>query len=202
MGEFNARQHNQWLVQMVLGLVPFLVLGLALIAIFRWGEITPYIKSIFVPSGMSFLEVTLLGLIVGTIVVLISVGLIIKTKTVLPQSESTELIRNIMRTPSGIAVSSLGGGMVEEFFFRGVLIGLFIGYSPILDGIVICISTFLFWVIHVPQYKGVYLAYGLVFINGLVFAVLFYFTDSLISSILAHAIYNLGIGIYFTQLTK
>lgn len=115
MGEFNARQHNQWLVQMVLGLVPFLVLGATLIAIFRWGEITPYIKSLFVPSGMSFLEVTLLGLIVGTIVVLISVGLIIKTKTVLPQSESTELIRNIMRTPSGIAVSSLGEEWLKSF---------------------------------------------------------------------------------------
>ncbi|MEK3794857.1 type II CAAX endopeptidase family protein [Paenibacillus sp. FSL R7-0204] len=202
MSELSTRQHYKWLIQIGLGLVPFLVLGAALVAIFRWGEITPFIQSLFVPSDMSFLEVTLLGLIVGTIVVLISVGLIITTKTVLPQSEGTEIIRNIMRTPSGIAVSSLGGGIVEELFFRGVLIGLFIGHGPIFDGIVIGISTFLFWIIHIPQYKGVRLAYGLVFINGLIFAVLFYFTDSLIPSIIAHAIYNLGIGVYFMQLTK
>lgn len=202
MSELSNRQHNKWLIQIVLGLVPFLVLGAALIAIFRWGEIIPYIQSLFVPGGMSFLKVTLLGLIAGTIIVLISVGLIIKTKTVLPQSESTELIRNIMRTPSGIAVSSLGGGIVEEFFFRGVLIGMFTGYGPFLDGVVIVISTFLFWVIHIPQYKGVRLAYGLVFINGLIFALLFYYTDSLIPSIIAHAIYNLGIGVYYMKLTK
>ncbi|MGE7625509.1 CPBP family glutamic-type intramembrane protease, partial [Viridibacillus sp. NPDC096237] len=34
-----------------------------------------------------------------------------------------------------------------------------------------------------------------VFINGLLFALLFYFTSSLIPSMIAHAIYNLGIGI-------
>lgn len=95
--------------------MPFLVLGAALIAIFRWGEIIPYIQSLFVPSELSFLEVTLLGLIAGTIVVLISVGLIITTKAVLPQSEGSEIIRNIMRTPSGIAVSSLGEALLKSF---------------------------------------------------------------------------------------
>lgn len=154
MSELSTRQHNKWLIQIGLGLVPFLVLGAALIAIFRWGEIIPYIQSLFVPSGMSFLEVTLLGLFVGTIVVLISVGLIITTKTVLPQSEGTEIIRNIMRTPSGIAVSSLGGGIVEEFFFRGVLIGLFTGYGSFLDGVVIVISTFYFGLFISHSIKG------------------------------------------------
>lgn len=154
MSELSTRQHYKWLIQIGLGLVPFLVLGAALVAIFRWGEITPFIQSLFVPSDMSFLEVTLLGLIVGTIVVLISVGLIITTKTVLPQSEGTEIIRNIMRTPSGIAVSSLGGGIVEELFFRGVLIGLFIGHGPIFDGIVIGISTFYFGLFISLSTKG------------------------------------------------
>ena len=199
MSELSARQHHKLLLQIVLGLMPFLFVGVALIAIFRWGTIIPYMLSLFVPNGLSFLDVTLLGLIVGTIVVLVSVGLIIQTKTELPQSEGTEVILKIMKTPSGIAVSSLGGGFFEEFFFRGVLIGLFVGYNHYADVLVICLSTFLFWIIHIPQYKGVYLAYGLVFINGMIFALLFYFTDSLIPSIIAHAIYNLGIGIYFMR---
>ncbi|WP_020620573.1 CPBP family intramembrane glutamic endopeptidase [Paenibacillus daejeonensis] len=199
MSELSARQHNKLLIQIMLGLMPFLILGVVLIAIFQWGSIIPYILSLFVPNDMSFLEVTLLGLIVGTIVVAVSVALIVKTKIELPQSEGGEMILHLMKTPSGIAVSSLGGGFFEEFFFRGVLIGLFVGYTPVVDGIVVILSTLLFWLIHIPQYKGIYLAYGLVFFNGLIFALLFYFTESLIPSILAHAIYNLGIGIYFRR---
>ncbi|GIN13273.1 hypothetical protein J26TS2_31400 [Shouchella clausii] len=53
--------------------------------------------------------------------------------------------------------------------------------------------------IHVPQYKGVSLALVDVFINGLLFALLFYVTGSIIPSILAHAVYNVGIGIYFMK---
>jgi len=199
MIELSSREHYKLLSQIVLGLTPFLILGLILIAIFRWGEIIPFIVSLFVPNDLSYLFVTLLGLIVGTIIVLIVVGLIIKTKTELPQTESAEIINKIMKTPSGIAVSSLGGSFFEEFFFRGVLIGLFIGYHHIINGVVIIFSSFLFWIIHIPQYKGVYLAYVLVLINGLIFALLFYFTGSLIPSMIAHAIYNFGIGIYFIK---
>lgn len=197
--ELSARQHIKLLIQIMLGLMPFLFLGLVLIAIFKRGKIIPYIHSLFVPDELSFLDSTLLGLITGTVVAIVSVALIIKTKTKLPQSEGGEMILNLMKTPSGIAVSSLGGGFFEEFFFRGVLIGLFIDYNHFVDGVVICLSTFLFWIIHIPQYKGVYLAYGLVFINGMIFALLFYFTGSLIAPILAHAVYNLGIGIYFMR---
>ena len=199
MRDLRAREHYKFLFQILLGLMPFLILGVVLIAIFRWGSVMPYIVSLFVPNEMSYLQVTLLGLIVGTIVVIVSVALIIKARIELPQSEGGEMILRLMKTPSGIAVSSLGGGFFEEFFFRGVLIGLFVGYSPVVDGLVIFLSTLLFWIIHIPQYKGIYLAYGLVFINGLLFALLFYFTDSLIPSIIAHAIYNLGIGIYFMR---
>ncbi|MEK3713987.1 CPBP family intramembrane glutamic endopeptidase [Paenibacillus sp. FSL R7-0333] len=199
MSSLSSRQHYKLLLQILLGLTPFLILGLILIGIFRWGEIMPFMVSLFVPDEFSYLSVTLLGLIVGTTIVLISIGLIIKTNTELPQSGGAEMINTIIRTPSGIAVSSLGGSFFEEFFFRGVLIGLFIGYSPIIDGVVILISSFLFWIIHVPQYKGVYVAYAIVFINGLVCALLFYYTGSLIPAILVHAIYNLGIGIYFIK---
>ncbi|ETT79749.1 hypothetical protein C173_01282 [Paenibacillus sp. FSL R7-277] len=199
MSSLNSRQHYKLLLHILLGLTPFLILGLILIGIFRWGEIMPFMVSLFVPDEISYLSVTLLGLIVGTTIVLISIGLIIKTNTELPPSQGAEMINKLLKTPSGIAVSSLGGSFFEEFFFRGVLIGLFIGYSPIIDGVVILISSFLFWIIHVPQYKGIYVAYAIVFINGLVCALLFYYTGSLIPAILVHAIYNLGIGIYFIK---
>ncbi|WMM33414.1 CPBP family intramembrane glutamic endopeptidase [Shouchella clausii] len=78
-------------------------------------------------------------------------------------------------------------------------IRLFIGYARLADWAVILVSTFLIWVIHVPQYKGVSLALVGVFINGLLFALLFYVTGSIIPSILAHAVYNVGIGIYFMK---
>ncbi|GAA0348769.1 CPBP family intramembrane glutamic endopeptidase [Bacillus horti] len=199
MSELSTKQHNKLLIQIVLGLMPFFILGLILIAIFKWKEIIPFIISLFTPNDLSYLSVTLLGLIVGAIIVIITVCLIIMTKTELPQSDSAEIINKLMKTHSGIAVSSIGGGFFEEFFFRGVLIGLFIGYSYVIDWVVIFLSTFLFWIIHLPQYKGVYLAYLGVFINGLIFALLFYFTGSLIPAIIAHAIYNLGIGIYFIK---
>lgn len=199
MSTLSSRAHYKLLLQILLGLTPFLIVGLILIGLLRWGEIMPFTASLFVPDEFSYLTVALLGLSAGTIIVLLSVGIIIQTKTELPSSEGADTIHQIMRTPSGIAVSSLGGSLFEEFFFRGVLIGLFIGYSPAMDWGVILISSFLFWIIHVPQYKGVYVAYALVFINGLIFALLFYYTGSLIPAILAHAIYNVGIGIYFTH---
>ncbi|MCZ1183826.1 CPBP family intramembrane metalloprotease [Alkalihalobacillus clausii] len=59
-------------------------------------------------------------------------------------------------------------------------IRLFIGYAQLADWAVILISTFLIWMIHVPQYKGVSLALVGVFINGLLFALLFYVTGSII----------------------
>lgn len=199
MSDVSARQHYKLLIQILLGLTPFLFIGLFLIAIFRWGEFIPFVISLFVPDNSTYFSVILLGLIVGLIILVIAVTLIIATNTKLPENEGAETIYKIMKTPSGIAVSSLGGGLFEEFFFRGVLIGLFIGYAPLVDWAIIFISTFLFWIIHIPQYKGVYLVLAGVFINGFIFALLFYFTGSLIPAILAHAIYNLGIGIYFIK---
>jgi len=197
MSELRVKQHYRILLQILLNLSVLLLLGLILITIFKWGEILPFISSLFKPDDLSVLTVTLIGLLAGAMIVTVIVTLIVLTKTELPKSEAGEIVNRLMRTPSGIAASSLGGGFFEEFFFRGTLIGLFIGYSTALDWVVIFASTILFWIIHVPQYKGIYLAHAGVIVNGLIFALLFYYTGSLIPAILAHAIYNLGIGIYF-----
>lgn len=94
MSPLSSRRHSKLLLQILLGLTPFLILGLILVGIFRWGEIMPFMVSLFVPDGFSYLSVALLGLSVGTIVVLISLGLIIKTNTELPQSGGAEMIKN------------------------------------------------------------------------------------------------------------
>ncbi|WP_432749573.1 CPBP family glutamic-type intramembrane protease [Paenibacillus amylolyticus] len=71
-----------------------------------------------------------------------------------------------------------------------------------LDWLVILISTFLFWIIHVPQYRGATGVLIVVFVNGLIFALLFYFTGSLIPPILVHVIYNISIGIILARKYK
>lgn len=75
----------------------------------------PFMVSLFVPDEISYLSVTLLGLIVGTTIVLISIGLIIKTNTELPPSQGAEMINKLLKTPSGIAVSSLGEAFLKSF---------------------------------------------------------------------------------------
>jgi membrane protease YdiL (CAAX protease family) len=133
MSGLSARQHYKLLFQIFLGLNLFLALGLVLIAIFEWGEIIPFIASLFIPDHSSYLTVVLLGLLAGIVIASIAIGIIILTKTTLPKTEGAEIIEKIMRTPSGIITSSLGGGFFEEFFFRGALIGLFIGNAFVRD---------------------------------------------------------------------
>ncbi|MFE6076474.1 CPBP family intramembrane glutamic endopeptidase [Paenibacillus sp. NPDC057886] len=202
MTETKAKEQYKILLRASLTLTSFLFIGLVFIGIFKWGEILPFIASLFIPNEISILSAITIGIISSLFITTIVLVTFIKTRTELPETEGSDMIKKIMTRPSGIAVSAIGGGVFEEFFFRGVLIGLFVGYSLIVDWLVILISTFLFWVIHVPQYKG---ATGIligVFVNGLIFALLFYFTGSLIPPMLAHGIYNTSIGIILAKKYK
>ncbi|MEK3920379.1 CPBP family intramembrane glutamic endopeptidase [Paenibacillus sp. FSL K6-2393] len=105
------------------------------------------------PNEISMLSAIIIGLIFSFFVTTIVLITFTRTRTELPKTEGSDMNKKIMIRPSGIALTAIGG-IFEEFFFRGVLIGLFIGYSLIVDWLVILISTFLFWIIHVPQYKG------------------------------------------------
>ncbi|MDN8587211.1 CPBP family intramembrane metalloprotease [Paenibacillus sp. 11B] len=202
MTETKAKEPYKILLRVSLTLTTFLFIGLVLIWIVKRGEMLPFIASLFIPNEISILSAILIGLISSLFITTIVLVTFIKTRTELPQTEGSDMVKKIMIRPSGIAVSAIGGGFFEEFFFRGVLIGLFIGYSLIVDWLVILISTFLFWVIHVPQYKGAVGILTGVFVNGLIFALLFYFTGSLIPSMLAHGIYNTSIGIILAKKYK
>ncbi|MFC9708963.1 CPBP family intramembrane glutamic endopeptidase [Paenibacillus sp. NPDC056933] len=198
----KAKEQYKILLRASLTLTAFLFIGLVIIGIVKRGEMLPFIASLFIPNEISIISAIIIGLISGLFITTIVLVTFFKTRTELPKTEGSDMIKKIMIKPSGVAVSAIGGGVFEEFFFRGVLIGLFIGYSLIVDWLVILISTFLFWVIHVPQYKG---ATGIligVFVNGLIFALLFYFTGSLIPPMLAHGIYNTSIGIILAKKYK
>ncbi|MDQ0719627.1 membrane protease YdiL (CAAX protease family) [Paenibacillus sp. W4I10] len=171
MSETHAKEHYKILLIALLTQSAFLFIGFIFIGLFKWGEMLPFLITF------------------------------IRTRTELPKTEGSDMIKKIMIQPSGIALTAIGG-IFEEFFFRGVLIGLFIGYSLFVDWLVILINTFLFWIIHVPQYKGATGVLIVVFVNGLIFALLFYFTGSLIPPILAHVTYNISVGIILARKYK
>ncbi|QLG40265.1 MULTISPECIES: CPBP family intramembrane glutamic endopeptidase [unclassified Paenibacillus] len=202
MTDTTAKEQYKILLRASLTLTSFLFIGLVFIWIFKRGDMLPFIADLFIPNEISILSAVLIGLISSLVITTIVLVAFIKTRTELPKTEGSDLIKKIMIQPSGIALSAIGGGVFEEFFFRGVLIGLCIGYSIIVDWLVILISTFLFWVIHVPQYKGATGILTGVFVNGLIFALLFYFTGSLIPSMLAHGIYNTCIGMILAKKYK
>ncbi|WP_339234891.1 type II CAAX endopeptidase family protein [Paenibacillus sp. FSL R5-0517] len=201
MSQTRAKEHYKILLIALLTQSAFLFIGFIFIGLFKWGEMLPFIASLFMPNKISLLSVIIIGLIASFFITTIVLITFIRTRTELPKTEGSDMIKKIMIQPSGIALTAIGG-IFEEFFFRGVLIGLFIGYSLFVDWLVILISTFLFWIIHVPQYRGATGVLIVVFVNGLIFALLFYFTGSLIPPILAHVIYNISIGIILARKYK
>ncbi|MGE6574567.1 CPBP family intramembrane glutamic endopeptidase [Paenibacillus xylanexedens] len=201
MSETHAKEQYKILLIALLTQSAFLFIGLIFIGLFKWGGMLPFIASLFMPNEISMLSAIIIGLIFSFFITTIVLITFIRTRTELPTTEGSDMIKKIMIRPSGIALTTIGG-IFEEFFFRGVLIGLFIGYSFVVDWLVILISTFLFWIIHVPQYKGATGILIVVFVNGLIFALLFYFTGSLIPPILAHVIYNISIGIFLERKYK
>ncbi|MEO2212384.1 CPBP family intramembrane glutamic endopeptidase [Paenibacillus amylolyticus] len=201
MSETHAKEQYKILLIALLTQSAFLFIGLIFIGLFKWEGMLPFIASLVMPNKISMLSAIIIGLIFSFFITTIVLITFTRTRTELPQTEGSDMIKKKMITPSGIALTAIGG-IFEEFFFRGVLIGLFIGYSLIADWLVILISTFLFWIIHVPQYKGATGILIVVFVNGLIFALLFYFTGSLIPPILAHVIYNISVGIILSRKYK
>ncbi|GIN13271.1 hypothetical protein J26TS2_31380 [Shouchella clausii] len=60
MSNRNNRQHWKLLIQILLGLTPFLFIGLLLVALFKWGEFWPFLLSLFVPDQLSYLFVAII----------------------------------------------------------------------------------------------------------------------------------------------
>jgi len=142
-------------------------------------------------SGLAVANRVGLGLLVGlgysAIIVIITKYISYKTSGGLPNTTMDTLPNYIYMLLGGSIVAPLS----EEFFFRGVALrGVMkwlqhkqVGY-PFLYALLF--STTLFAIVHGYDPFGS----TVVFIGGIIFATLYYKTDSLVTSIVAHAIYN------------
>ncbi|MGE6632139.1 CPBP family glutamic-type intramembrane protease [Bacillus sp. NPDC077027] len=197
MSEYRhtTKTHSKILLEIFAGLSVFFYIGLFFIYIFKRNETIPFLTSLYITDD--YVTHLLVGLIIGGLGAVLASGICLITKTTVPETEGSDLLKRMMKTPSGIATISLGAGFFEEFFFRGVLIGLFVADVP--AWILIIISSFLFWLVHVPQYKGRIILHAIIFLLGLVFGLLFYWTGSLIAPMVAHAAYNVCASIFFMK---
>ncbi|MFS0785205.1 CPBP family intramembrane glutamic endopeptidase [Shouchella sp. 1P09AA] len=181
----------QWAVWQ--GFLILVAIGLVLILLFRFGEMLPFLQSLFVSETYSFLFQVVSGLVVGLVVAFVTLGVLKVTKTTLPRNELTDLLRTMVSSPAGLFAVVVGAPVVEEFLFRGVLIGLFVDIAPV--WLLIGVNALLFMLVHVPQYRGLPILHFIIFFVGLLLAYLFVATGALIVPILVHCIYNLIVGI-------
>lgn len=181
----------QWAVWQ--GFLILVAIGLVLILLFRFGEMLPFLQSLFVSETYSFLFQVVSGLVVGLVVAFVTLGVLKVTKTTLPRNELTDLLRTMVSSPAGLFAVVVGAPVVEEFLFRGVLIGLFVDIAPV--SLLIGVNALLFMLVHVPQYRGLPILHFIIFFVGLLLAYLFVATGALIVPILVHCIYNLIVGI-------
>ncbi|MFB4212677.1 lysostaphin resistance A-like protein [Shouchella sp. JSM 1781072] len=181
----------QWAVWQ--GFLILVAIGLALILLFRFGEMLPFLQSLFVSERYSFLFQVVSGLVIGLVVAFVTLGVLKVTKTTLPRNELTDLLRTMVSSPAGLFAVVVGAPIVEEFLFRGVLIGLFVDIAPV--SLLIGVNALLFMLVHVPQYRGLPILHLIIFFVGLLLAYLFVATGALIVPILVHCIYNLIVGI-------
>ncbi len=181
----------QWAIWQ--GFFLLILIGLGIVLIFRFGEMLPFLQSLFISEKYSLPLQIMAGVTIGFLVGFLTLYLLKWTKTTLPENELADLLRTILSKPVGFVPVVIGAPLVEEFLFRGVLIGLFLDILPI--WILLIVNAFLFMLVHVPQYKGMPILHGIIFLVGLLLAYLFIITGALIVPILVHAVYNLVVGI-------
>ncbi|MCL2807086.1 MAG: CPBP family intramembrane metalloprotease [Coriobacteriia bacterium] len=202
MTESTSREYYLLALKVFLASVPFPVLGLILVAVFKFGQMRSFLASIVAPVEGSVALVIILGVISGAAISLLLIALVVVAKVELPKNEGTELLEKLVVRPAGIATMAFCGGVFEEFFFRGVLIGLFIGHSLPVDWLIIIASSALFWAVHIPQYKGAPVVLAGVAVIGITFALMFYLTGTIVPSMIAHALYNTCAGIFLSRKLK
>ncbi|SDI56387.1 CPBP family intramembrane glutamic endopeptidase [Natribacillus halophilus] len=169
----------------------FMVLaGLILCVIFRWGEVIPFIAGLF--SLESFGIDVVIGLASGALMALIVTVIMKVSKMELPENELTQMLKRIIHMRGGIVTIALGAGFAEEFFFRGVLMGLVIDHWN--TTLVLVLNALVFAALHIPQYKGKILMHAIVFIMGLWLGALFLLSHTLWAPVAAHALYNAILG--------
>ncbi|WP_144557776.1 CPBP family intramembrane glutamic endopeptidase [Shouchella miscanthi] len=181
----------QWAIWQ--GFFLLILIGLGFVLVFRFGEMIPFLQSLFISEKYSLALQLPAGVAIGLLVGFVTLSLLKWTNTTLPENELADLLRTILSKPVGFVPVVIGAPLVEEFLFRGVFIGLFLDVVP--TWILLLVNALLFMLVHVPQYKGMPILHGIIFFVGLLLAYLFIVTGALIVPILVHAVYNLVVGI-------
>jgi membrane protease YdiL (CAAX protease family) len=144
-----------------------------------------------------------IGLIVGGMLFLVSALVFPSVNHALDpngKGNANDPITQGLTTPANIAVIfvlvSVVAPLGEEFFFRGLV---FRGSKFFFDSgnwgkdlpliLAMCFSGILFAVVHFYGIAGTLLIFGL----GMVLAYVCHHTDSLVTSMLVHALYNAGV---------
>lgn len=178
-------------------LLSFSLLGfIAIIGIVIWqrGEALHYLSNLFL------LEKPLINIPIGVIlgIGMTSVVVILAkiTRTKLPINKYTKLLKEIMLRPYGPIVVGVLPGVFEEILFRGFLLPIAI--SLIGTHWAVIVTSFIFFVLHIPQYRNIWIINMSVLVLSIVLSYAFIWTGSLWVAILGHAIYNFSV----TYLTK
>ena len=167
----------------------FSILGvIAIMCMLIWKrlETIDFLMELFNPAN--FVQSSLFGIGCGVIFSLFVLVVARITKTKIPKDENNDMLIDLMKKSYGPVVVAVLPGIFEELFFRGFLLALFLSLFD--SYIAIILSTFVFWILHVPQYKTNIVLNSIVIILSVMISLLFIEFGTLWAPILAHCVYN------------
>lgn len=173
-----------------------LLVGMGLIGILIWQRerSISYLHTLF--TSDSFLFDFLLGMITALFLLFLLFFLHRLGLADLPKNRYTDLLRELVKKPSGPFFIALTSSISEEFLFRGVSLPLLQLLMPAWVSLVTI--SLLFMLLHIPQYAGRRAIHLYIFAVGLLLGLIFYWRGNLIAVIVAHFFYNLG-GSYWLR---
>lgn len=173
----------------------FSILGVvAVVCMFIWKRLNTidFLIELFNPANL--VQSSLYGIGCGVIFSVFVLVLARITKTKIPKDENNDMLVELMKKPYGPAVVAVLPGIFEELFFRGFLLALFLSFFN--SYMAIILSTFVFWIIHVPQYKTNIVLNSVVIMLSVIVSLLFIEFGTLWAPILAHCVYNYFVTLF------
>ncbi|PSL50994.1 hypothetical protein B0H94_102271 [Salsuginibacillus halophilus] len=164
----------------------FFIIGLLFMLLIHQGDVLLYIRGWF--SLGTALSETAAGAGIGLIAAVVAYGLQRLFAIEFPDNEQTRILISLMHKRGGIATIAFGPGITEEILFRGMLLGSLLFVLPAWAAL--GISSLLFFMLHIPQYKGSLWMHASVLCMGFLLGLLFLWTENLWMPIAAHVVYN------------
>ena len=132
----------------------------------------------------------LTGIIFSFFMMIIFFILIKLKKVYYPQTEGViHLTEMLKEKRSNVILVALLPAITEEFFFRGVILGLLLTFTN--PFIAVIITSILFVLVHISdQYKGQYYIYAYLFTMSVMTAISFILLESLWGAIIIHSLSN------------